>query len=257
VRLSAILAGDTTPCRARGAEGETGELECVDAVSNFSDALFRPFTCALTAVAYAPLTVYRVANGEAARAPLARPHCTFEPSDSENMLRKQARRSFTVEVKHSTTSGRSFIPAKPPQVLQRARIDTIPPGTASSLFEPKAASLETPKVEKTRRILPSLIVWEPSSPEPEPSAVREPSLPRVRRAVMPQLTEDAPRRRGRPRKVVPEVATGAQVEQEVVRAARNLPSAAALTHIRRDARPDATGLPRAERWKRRLPRACW
>jgi hypothetical protein len=177
-------------------------------------------------------------------------------------LRKQTRRSFTVEIKHSITSGRSFIPTKQPRVPRKDK------STDKALAVPSPAESERDgapglaECAEPRRILPSLIVWEPPQPEPEPEMPHEAPLPRVRR-VVPSLGPDgAPRRRGRPRKVVPEgepIAVAPSVPApprlEPLAPARTVP--AALVRPQRAAQPEVAALPRAERWKRRLPRACW
>ncbi|MCJ2047994.1 DNA-binding protein [Methylobacterium sp. J-078] len=179
-------------------------------------------------------------------------------------MRKQTRRSFTVEIKHSITSGRSFIPTKQPRVPRKGK------STDKALADPSPAetgrdAAPAPglaECAEPRRILPSLIVWEPPQPDPEPEVAHEAPLPRVRR-VVPSLGADGmPRRRGRPRKVVPEgepVVVAPPVPAppriEALVPARAVP--VALVRPQRVARPEVAALPRAERWKRRLPRACW
>jgi hypothetical protein len=183
------------------------------------------------------------------------------------MLRKQARRSFTVEIKHSTTSGRSFIPTKPPQDLGRGRHVAGSTSPLAAIFEQKVmpASVTGEAVEP-RRILPSLIVWEPSPAEPEFDVQPETPLPPVRRAASLQEAADAPRRRGRPPKLKLEPELAAEVAIPIPSGPMlplpksPVPSQAApVTLVRhpRGARIEGVGLPRAERWKRRLPRACW
>ncbi|MCJ2035779.1 DNA-binding protein [Methylobacterium sp. J-068] len=167
------------------------------------------------------------------------------------MLRRQARRSFTVEVKQGAPSGRSVIPAKQPRVPRGPKRVPEPPAEMSALFAPSPVSADTAKAEAPRRILPNLIAWEPPEPEAEPAMVREPPLPRVRRVVPAPLAEAAPRRRGRPRKVVPEAEAAPSAPPEVAPSAPQRPVFASV------ARAGAPGLPRAERWKRRLHRACW
>ena len=184
------------------------------------------------------------------------------------MLRKQARRSFTVEIKHSTTSGRSFIPIKPPQALGRGKHLASPTSSSASIFEQKASLTSvTGEAAEPRRILPSLIVWEPSAPEPEFDVQPEAPLPRVRRAgPLQEAAKEAPHRRGKPPqlKLEPEPAaeTAIVIHDEPVRprpegsvSSGSLPKTPVPSP--RNTRPDAAGLSRAERWKRRLPRACW
>jgi hypothetical protein len=183
------------------------------------------------------------------------------------MLRKQTRRSFTVEIKYSPPSGRSAIPAKPPQAPRKGKHLASPTPSLASLFEQKAipASITGDAVEP-RRILPSLIVWEPSAPEPEIVVQPEAPVPRVRRPVPPQEADQAPRRRGRPLKLKlepePAAETPTPILLERMRAHPESPGssqAMSETPARppRTARIEGSGLPRAERWKRRLPRACW
>lgn len=184
----------------------------------------------------------------------------------KSLLRKPARRSFTVEIKHSVTSGRTFIPARPRQALDRANpLPGGPSSAALSVFEPKLSSASgASEASQPRRILPSLIAWEPSQPEPEPQVQPESPLPRVRRAELAQTADEAPRRKGRPPKVrqEPVAATEAAIPVPPMppRIESPVPSQAVsrpLAHSPRSARSDGAGLPRAERWKRRLPRACW
>lgn len=204
-------------------------------------------------------------------------HCSvLGPSPSElfpsipspfawkSLLRKPARRSFTVEIKHSATSGRTFIPARPRQALDRAKPLPGPASAALSVFEPKLSSTSgTPKATQPRRILPSLIAWEPSQPEPEPQAQPEGPLPRVRRALPAQTDDEAPRRRSRLPKLrrEPKAAVEAAIPvlspPRVESPVRSQAVPRTLAHSPRNARPDGAELPRAERWKRRLPRACW
>jgi len=183
------------------------------------------------------------------------------------MLRKQARRSFTVEIKHSTTSGRSFIPTRPPQALGKGKYLPNPMPSSASVFEQKAmpTSVAGEAVEP-RRILPSLIVWEPSAPEPEFDVQPEAPLPRVRRAVPLQEAAEAPHRPGRPSKS--KLKPGPAAETSITAPSGPmllLPESSLSSQVTpvtlvrhpRSARIEGAGLPRAERWKRRLPRACW
>jgi len=205
-------------------------------------------------------------------------HCSvLGPSPSElfpsipspfawkSLLRKPARRSFTVEIKHSATSGRTFIPARPRQALDRAKPLPGPASAALSVFEPKLSSTSgTPKATQPRRILPSLIAWEPSQPEPESQVQPEDILPRVRRVVPVQTADEAPRSRSKPPKLrrEPEAAAEAAIPipPSALRTESPVRSQAVprtLAYSPRSARPNGAGLPRAEHWKRRLPRACW
>lgn len=183
------------------------------------------------------------------------------------MLRKQARRSFTVEIKHGTTPGRSFIPTKSPQGRESAKHFAPPSPSWALVFEEKAVSASvTGEAVEPRRILPSLIAWEPSAPEPESDRQLEPPMPRVRRAVSSQEAPEGPRRRGRPPKLKLEPKPMAEAAipippspmlplPESLVSSQGVPLR--LARHPRSARSEGTGLPRAERWKRRLPRACW
>ena len=186
------------------------------------------------------------------------------------MLRKQPRRSFIVEIKHSPTSGRSFIPIKPPQAPGKGKHLASPTSSLASVFEQKTLLTSvTGEATEPRRILPSLIVWEPSAPEHEFEFDVQPEvpLPRVRRAVpLQEAAKEASHRRGKPPKLklepepVAETAIVIHDEPVLLRpegsaSSRSLPKTPVPSP--RNTRPDAAGLSRAERWKRRLPRACW
>lgn len=88
----------------------------------------------------------------------------------------------------------------------------------------------------------------------------EAPLPRVRRVarlkgadVAPLLTDEP----GTPASKTKAVS----IAQPVLPVAHDLvpaqPMSVAITRADRSARAEAAVLPRAERWKRRLPRACW
>lgn len=182
-------------------------------------------------------------------------------------MRKQTRRSFTVEIKHSTTPGRSVIPTKSPEGREKGQHRASPPSSWASVFEEKAVSASAmAEAAEPRRILPSLIAWEPSAPEPEVDVEPEAPLPRVRRAVALQDAPGAPRRRGRPPKLKLEPEPTPETGMSRLSAPRlplleSPPSSQMVTVARvrhsRTARIESAALPRAERWKRRLPQACW
>lgn len=184
-------------------------------------------------------------------------------SDSELPLRKQGRQSFTVEVKTGPMGSRTSIPAKPSRVPRKGMRAVDPASPIAAVFAQEVfRPLESGKAETSRRILPSLIAWEPAAPEAEPELVREPPLPRVRRVLPAPVAEEAPRRRGRPRKVATPVLTDPDIARAAPTESTNhSPSApvAAVAEmpVRRSPRIEAAGLSRADRWKRRLPRACW
>lgn len=182
-------------------------------------------------------------------------------------MRKQTRRSFTIEIKHSTTPGRSIIPTKSPEGRERSKHRASQMLSAASAFEQKTLSASAiGEAADPRRILPSLIVWEPSAPEPEFDVEPEAPLPRVRRAVALQEAPGAPRRRGRPPKLKLEPEPAPETGMSRLSGPRlplpeSPPSSqmvpVALVSRPRTARIESAALPRAERWKRRLPRACW
>ncbi|GLS43716.1 DNA-binding protein [Methylobacterium brachythecii] len=177
------------------------------------------------------------------------------------MTRYRERRSFTVAAKSSGQSGFVTIPVKAPRAPQAARQALAAPTPAAFAELAPAAA---PAAEVTpRRVLPSLIAWEAPVPEPEPAFTPEPPLPRVRRATPQGTLEDGPRRRGRPRKHPLPIDTAPAVERKpepapiaaptVSPVAQATPAKPALRRVQ----PDGTRLRLGERWKRRLPRACW
>jgi hypothetical protein len=174
------------------------------------------------------------------------------------MLRKQTRRSFTVETKGGANQGRAIITAKAPRVPRKTvKSAPVAPQVAFPWELPATAPAETARDSEPRRILPSLITWEPSEPEPVPALPTEPPLPHVRR-VAPSVSLEAPRRRGRPRKVVPEPMDVAPSIPEAAPPTPQLaPASPSQARPMRGDRSEAAGLARGERWKRRLPRACW
>lgn len=176
------------------------------------------------------------------------------------MLRKTTRRSFTVETKHGLHQGRAIIAAKAPRTLRKGAESTQAVPSPVDLWGPmSAAQTETAKDVEPRHILPNLSPWEPSEAELVPVLPSEPTLPRVRR-VEPSVVLNAPRRRGRPRKVAVEAVDVAPV---LPVSALPLPASAPVAALPSPSRPvradrsQTAGLARGERWKRRLPRACW
>lgn len=178
-------------------------------------------------------------------------------------MRKQTRRSFTVEIKHSPLSGRTSIPAKPRQVPEQAKRLTDPVPALLSVFEPRAMSTaDAPKAKETRRILPSLVAWQPSEPASASQVIPEAPLPPVRRVVThPRISDSSPPT-DRPQTPAPEAAIEAAIEaRPELPHAHNLepvqPTPVSFTRADRSVRVEGAVLPRGERWKRRLPRACW
>ena len=183
------------------------------------------------------------------------------------MTRNRVRRSFTVEVKGRGRSSLNLQEAAkssspPPSVLwagtglsqELAQFAEYPVSTAAP--SPTKQSVE--KVE-ARRVLPSLLLVEPIAVEPEPAAVREPRLPRVRRAA--ERMKVKPKRKASEKPTTstfswpPEPISQFRPPAAPVAAQALAPSTKLRTvKVRSKAEPT---LRAGERWKRRLPRACW
>lgn len=172
------------------------------------------------------------------------------------MQRNRVRRPFTVEAKSSGQTRHVSIPSKQSREPQKRTGQT----EASSLwpFDAAVAAAQplAEPIREHRRILPSLIVSEVQEPEPEPT-IKPDELPHVRRVSQPiEASEGAPRRRGRPRKVI--VQQAAEMAEQVASEPPQVVAQTASIVSRR--RPDRTGsetLRLGERWKRRLPQVCW
>ena len=173
------------------------------------------------------------------------------------MQRNRIRRTFTVEAKSSGQTRHVSIPSKQPREPHkrtgRAGATSLWPSLDAAASVPQASA---EPIKEQRRILPSLIVTEVYEPEPEPT-IKPEELVRVRRVSPPAAAvEGAPRRRGRPGKVIVQ-----QAVEVVEQAARELPEAVTeIVPIISRRRPDRTGsetLRLGERWKRRLPKVCW
>lgn len=178
------------------------------------------------------------------------------------MMRNHDRRSFTVEVRSGSRHHPDvIIPSRTPSIGRwavrgRRQLD---PWAALSAAKPENVP---PGISETRRILPNLMV-----PEVPPAA--EPEVARATPSKAP------PHRRGRPPKLRLDVAS-VTPEPEEMNEAKPIqepslepnatakppephpaaPTApAAAPRIR--GRKEASNLRPGERWKRRLPRACW
>jgi hypothetical protein len=183
------------------------------------------------------------------------------------MLRKPARRSFTVEIKHRTASKQGFILPKPPRSLGTAKRPPNPMLASTLVSKERVISpVSGPAgAPEPRRILPSLIAWEPSTPEPELEVQPEPPLPRVRRIAPGQTVDEAPPCSGEPSEAGLEPSTATETARSIQSVATpprleglaSSPSTVTPISNPRGARLKAAKLSRAERWKRRLPRACW
>ncbi|MDR7039356.1 hypothetical protein J2X36_004130 [Methylobacterium sp. BE186] len=175
------------------------------------------------------------------------------------MSRSRVRRSFTVEVK---SNGRQSLGLAIP-----SRVPAPTPVSSARALDAESLWLKAERVPEhvspapqaeARRVLPSLLVAEAPAPEPEMRTFEEPPLPRVRR-VKPRTARSTmaePATSGSP------LPKAARVEPELLPAADAspllLPTAAEPPAGRRRTVAKATPeLARGERWKRRLPRACW
>lgn len=174
------------------------------------------------------------------------------------MLRNRGRRPFTVEAKSNGQTRFVSIPSKLPREAQK-RAGHAEAAALWPSLEADAPGLRTPSDEaapEQRRILPSLLVAEVPEPEAEP-AIEPEVLPRVRRVSPPSTaSEDAPRRRGRPRKV-PIPNTVEAVEPAAPEPPQPVAETTPPVRRRRPDRPGSETLRLGERWKRRLPRVCW
>ncbi|WP_375455192.1 DNA-binding protein [uncultured Methylobacterium sp.] len=173
------------------------------------------------------------------------------------MLRSRVRRSFTVEIKSKSRQTPSWPEATAPQPVNWAALDPAPEAPASSGAE--AAAPPAP-AEKPRRILPSLIVAESEPEAPEPVAARERPLPRVRRATSQQVRAETSRTAPSwsladlHEDLVPQAA---QAQRQAAPQPVSLAPAAAPARNAVKPRTSGPALRPGERWKRRLPRACW
>lgn len=180
-----------------------------------------------------------------------------------SMRHPRVRRPFIVESRGSTRDGSTVaIPKRvppSPQIQAKAAAELARP-----LFDPWAAVTAPPEpAAAARRILPNLMTPpEPVPVEPEAEApISEPPLPRVRR-VKPKAAA-APRpaasRPGAPRPAAP-IEAPAPVARPAATVEIIKPDIAAAPALRIPLRSDRTGraaLPAGQRWKARLPRACW
>ncbi|AWN43387.1 DNA-binding protein [Methylobacterium durans] len=166
------------------------------------------------------------------------------------MSRSRVRRPFTVEVKSSGRQGHGLtIPSRVPDPPRQADARSV---DASSLWlkaERVPEHVAPPPQGEARRVLPSLLVPEPQAPEPELPPAKEPPLPRVRRVKL------------RPADAVALPEKPDPVPQPIVvakPAVHSAPGDDPVAAPRRKASPRLLpDLARGERWKRRLPRACW
>jgi hypothetical protein len=168
------------------------------------------------------------------------------------MRHPRVRRPFVVESRGSGRDGSAI--AIPKRVQLSPSASSKPSAHAAApLFDPWAAvTAPAEPIAAPRRILPNIM----PAPEPEPSgaeteakvpAQEETRLPRVRRvkppAPRPAVTVAPPVVAPPPAPIVPQMA-------------RPEPSGPARP-VSRLERGDRSTLPAGQRWKARLPRACW
>jgi hypothetical protein len=174
-------------------------------------------------------------------------------------MRKEPKH-FTVEVKRRPAAGakkpRAFVP-----------VEAAPAATAADiLFRAPDASVEPPKDEPARRILPCLVTEAALETAKAEALADHAPPPRPRGRPRKERTDAdlapvAPRKRGRPRKVPIDMAAErpsasaqpqrfAPVFEPPAEIEPYQPSDRAIAR-----RSAVAALPRGERWKRRLPKA--
>jgi hypothetical protein len=187
-------------------------------------------------------------------------------------MKRRSARPVVVEVKRTRSSTSSLAAAFGRSHSSKSLWQGLPlraeaPTSAHQEHEPPAAVVR--KVERDAqpapRILPSLVpMFVPSEPEPQDEAAevaRSTRRPKVERKPRAQrLAPDAPSVPAEP-KVIAEArdAVPAAVEPHLLRAPEpTSPAPATQPHSdRRNHGQRRPELRRGERWKRRLPRACW
>lgn len=163
------------------------------------------------------------------------------------MSRTRVRRSFTVEVRNSGLPGaHKAIPNRSPKLARDAR----PAGSLLGRTDPwtpvalPAGAIKSSTIGR-RRVLPSLLVSAPIESESPPA----PAKPRrVRRTKQPQCP--APAHQKPCNEPLDARALAVSVQPPI------LLQATAARRATRDPKATQT-LPPGQRWKRRLPRACW
>ncbi|ACL62963.1 conserved hypothetical protein (plasmid) [Methylobacterium nodulans ORS 2060] len=185
------------------------------------------------------------------------------------MTRKRVQRPFTVEVK-----GRSRLqPAG--QEISKPSTSSPPPSVLwagtdlgrelaragekfSNLVSARPA--EKQKVE-ARRVLPSLLVAEPITVEPDPEPTLEPRLPRVRRVTSAKKvtkTTRSKRNAASPANSQPPIRVEPAPQPTPATPARSAapPIPLRVTRSRRSRAEAVQPLKPGQRWKRRLSRFC-
>ena len=180
---------------------------------------------------------------------------------------RKVQKSFTVEVKR-----RPAIGSKKPQSFMPEMPEATPQHAAEAIFRKIAPAPSAPESAASafaggegRRILPCLVTEAALDAAKAEALSAEEIAPRPRGRPRKERKPDdlaplAPRKRGRPRKTqaTPPVERPAQPAPRAVVAVETAPArpVAQRTGARIAARRSAVAeLPRAERWKRRLPKA--
>ena len=166
------------------------------------------------------------------------------------MRHPRVRRPFIVESRGSSRDGGSV--AIPRRVQPAPQSQQALQSASRPLFDPWAAVTTPAPAHSTaeRRILPNIMeAPEPVPAEPEVEIAVEAPLPRVRRV--------KPRAAAAPRPAAPPVVVEAPAAPAPVPVAAPKPLSAAPRLSPRDERSARAALPAGQRWKARLPRACW
>lgn len=172
------------------------------------------------------------------------------------MRHPRVRRPFSVESRGSNReSGSVAIPKRVPPSPQPQPLAAAK--ATRPLFDPWAAVTAPPEPAAARRILPNLMTPPEPALEPEAEApVRDEPLPRVRRVKVKAAAARPASRPAAPKEVpaiAPPPLAAAPVERPVEIAAAPILRTAPW----RGERKERAALPAGQRWKARLPRACW
>lgn len=214
-----------------------------------------------------------------------RSHARFLSSDQ--FMKRRTAKPFTVEVRKGGVRKRdateipaaraedatpSFSPGEMPgrdlrfrdaeKLFRGIEVETPPVPASAPLPALFARPAETSKADDapSRRILPDLVA-EAALTEASLAAMPQPR----RRGRPPKNEVDAaphsPGKRGRPRRVPLPAQQPSFFFDDAEEPALVVPPIPAVRNLaaseRRRARRDTAHLPRAERWKRRLPKVCW
>lgn len=187
-------------------------------------------------------------------------------------MKRRSARPVVVEVKRTRSATSSLADAfgrnRPGAALWQGvplRVDA--PTAPRREPQPPLIVIERsdPDARSAPRVLPSLVpMYVPSEPEPLEEAVKaSPASRRPRAARKPSAARTEPGAASTPPEplVAPEASSAAPAPVEPSAASLMPPEhAASPTQPRTDRRERSTRHPelrRGERWKRRLPRACW